>query len=130
MIARIVYEALLLAPSASPSADADGVADGSSAEAIIAELLQLRVAAVGAFASVRRHVLVAATSAQGLGSPLPHLRRDWARRCHICAGLGVNQRMHSTAAVHTLASLGAKGCVGPIVPQLVCSRSAHTRTRT
>ncbi len=70
MIARLVYEALLLAPSASPSADADGVANGSSADAIIAELLQLRVAAVGAFASV----------------PLPHLRRDWAHPRHICAG--------------------------------------------
>ena len=22
----------------------------------------------------------------GLGSPLPHLRRDWAHPCHICAG--------------------------------------------
>jgi hypothetical protein len=31
----------------------------------------------------------AATSAPGLGSPLPHLRRDWARRCHICAGTGL-----------------------------------------
>ncbi len=25
---------------------------------------------------------------QGLGSPLPHLRRDWAHPCHICAGTG------------------------------------------
>ena len=23
-----------------------------------------------------------------LGSPLPHLLRDWARRCHICSGTG------------------------------------------
>jgi hypothetical protein len=29
-----------------------------------------------------------ATSAPGLGSPLPHLRRDSARHCHICAGTG------------------------------------------
>jgi hypothetical protein len=28
--------------------------------------------------------LTAATSASGLGSPLPHLHRDSARRCHIC----------------------------------------------
>jgi hypothetical protein len=27
-----------------------------------------------------------ATSAPGLGSPLSHLHRDWARPCHICAG--------------------------------------------
>ena len=31
----------------------------------------------------------AATSAPGLGSPLPHLRRDWDRPCHICAGTGL-----------------------------------------
>ena len=29
-----------------------------------------------------------ATSAPGLGSPLPHLRRVWAHPCHICAGSG------------------------------------------
>jgi hypothetical protein len=28
-------------------------------------------------------------SAPGLGSPLPHLHRDWARPCHICAGTGL-----------------------------------------
>ena len=27
--------------------------------------------------------------AQKVGSPLPHLRRDWARPCHICAGTGL-----------------------------------------
>ncbi len=27
------------------------------------------------------------TSAPGLGSPLPHLHRDWAHACHICAGV-------------------------------------------
>ena len=30
--------------------------------------------------------LTSATSAPGLGSHLPHLRRDWAHPCHICAG--------------------------------------------
>jgi hypothetical protein len=29
-----------------------------------------------------------ATSAPGLGSPLPHLHRDWAHPCHICTGTG------------------------------------------
>ena len=29
------------------------------------------------------------TSAPGLGSPLPHLYRDWARPCHICTGTGL-----------------------------------------
>ena len=32
--------------------------------------------------------LTPATSAPELGSPLPHLRRDWAHPCHICAGTG------------------------------------------
>ena len=27
--------------------------------------------------------------ASGLGSPPPHLRRDWAHPCHICAGTGL-----------------------------------------
>ena len=26
---------------------------------------------------------------RGRGSPLPHLRRDWAHPCHICAGTGL-----------------------------------------
>ncbi len=30
-----------------------------------------------------------ATSAPVLGSPLPHLRRDWAHPCHICTGTGL-----------------------------------------
>ena len=30
-----------------------------------------------------------ATSASGLGSPLPHLHRDWAHPCHICTGTGL-----------------------------------------
>ncbi len=34
----------------------------------------------------------AATSAPGLGSPLPRLRRDWARRCHVCTGARAPRR--------------------------------------
>jgi hypothetical protein len=33
--------------------------------------------------------LTAATSAPGLGSPLPPLRWDWAHPCHLCAGTGL-----------------------------------------
>ena len=33
--------------------------------------------------------LIPPTSAQGLGSPRPHLRRDWAHPAHICAGTGL-----------------------------------------
>jgi hypothetical protein len=41
--------------------------------------------------ALRRRRIVAraaATSALGLGSSLPHLRRDWAHPCHICTGTG------------------------------------------
>ncbi len=34
----------------------------------------------------RRTGLALSTSVPGPGSPLPHLRRDWARPCHICTG--------------------------------------------
>ena len=39
-------------------------------------------------AKLSEQVRTAATSAPGLGSPLPHLRRDCAHRGHICAGTG------------------------------------------
>jgi hypothetical protein len=45
--------------------------------------------AVTAIVSRRRfEVLTPPTSSPGLGSPLPHLRRDWAHPDHICAGTG------------------------------------------
>ena len=37
-------------------------------------------------------VSAAATSAPGLSSPLPHLRRDWARAAHVCRGTGQSSR--------------------------------------
>jgi hypothetical protein len=33
--------------------------------------------------------LAPSPSAPGLGSPLPHLHRDWARPCHICTATGL-----------------------------------------
>ena len=38
--------------------------------------------------SAQRNAIVpqSASSAPGLGSPLPHLHRDWAHPCHICTG--------------------------------------------
>ena len=35
--------------------------------------------------------LTPATSAPGLGSPLPHLRRDWAHPAHICSSAGAGR---------------------------------------
>jgi hypothetical protein len=37
----------------------------------------------------RSHIPGACASAEGLGSPHPHLRRDWAHPCHICTGTGL-----------------------------------------
>ena len=43
--------------------------------------------------------LAAATCAPGLGSPPPHLHRDWAHPCHICAGReDAHTRTHSGRA--------------------------------
>ena len=44
--------------------------------------------------------LAAATSAPGPGSPLPRLRRDRARRCHVCAGTGLASRSTRRRAAH------------------------------
>ena len=39
-------------------------------------------------------------------SPLPHLRRDWARRCHICAGTGLTPPFHICAGTRVLPRWG------------------------
>ncbi len=46
------------------------------------------VAAIRFTTAGARQVRDGTTSAPGLGPPLPHLRRDWAHPCHICAGTG------------------------------------------
>ncbi len=48
------------------------------------------------------------TSAPGLGSPRPHLRRDWAHPAHICAGTGA-LRQRSRGAAQS-AVLRARHC--------------------
>ena len=52
---------------------------------------------------VRCHIctgtgLTPATSAPGLGSPLPHLRRDWAHPCHIIRPFRSLPRVHPCTA--------------------------------
>jgi hypothetical protein len=67
----------------------------------------------------------AATSPPGVGSPLPHLPRDWAHPCHICAGTGwqVPRLAHEHAVGHVLAGLvrprARAGCTrqGPLRSQ-------------
>jgi hypothetical protein len=70
--------------------------------------------------------LTPATSAPGLGSPLPHLRRDWVHRCHICMGTALPlPHLHWDWAYpcHTCAGTGltpatpAPG-LGPSLPHL------------
>ena len=43
----------------------------------------------------RGRVPTRATSAPGLGAPVPHLHRDWAHPCHICTGTWL---AHATSA--------------------------------
>ena len=48
---------------------------------------------------VRSHIcswtgLTPSTSAPGLGSPHPHLHRDWAHPSHICSGTGLISLPH------------------------------------
>jgi hypothetical protein len=58
-----------------------------------------------------------ATSAPGLGSPPPHLRRDWAHPCHICAGLTPATSAPGLGPTRaTSVSLG----MGPI-PRYICT---------
>ena len=47
----------------------------------------------------------AATSAPGLGSPVPHLHRDWARPCHICTVLCAPPTFSGELRKHSLATL-------------------------
>jgi hypothetical protein len=47
------------------------------------------------------------TSAPGLGSPLPHLHRDWAHPCHICAGTGLTPAHICAGIGPTLAHIRA-----------------------
>jgi hypothetical protein len=49
--------------------------------------------------------LNSATSAPGLGSTLPHLRRDWAQLCHICTGTGLNSATSAPGLGSTLPHL-------------------------
>jgi hypothetical protein len=39
-------------------------------------------------------------SSPGLGPPLPHLRRDWARPCHICTGTGLGPALLTRTLAH------------------------------
>ena len=69
------------------------------------------------------------TSAPGLGSRLPHLRRDWAHPSHICAGTGPTHRadVESVRRRERERDGDARGCEldGDGNGLSICSR--HTR---
>jgi hypothetical protein len=65
--------------------------------------------------------LTPATSAPGLGSPLPHLCRDWAHPCHICTG---SARARSACA----AGGGLPGRTSRFRPRLAGSSSPRMRS--
>ena len=67
--------------------DGGGAADGPNVAIGLAEQDFPTTSAPGH--QVRPH------PAPGLGSPLPHLHRDWARPGHICRGTGLT---HATSA--------------------------------
>ncbi len=67
--------------------------------------------------------LTAATSAPGLASLLPHLRRDWPHCCHICAGTGLTA---ATSARKFCMSAPASACAAPARTRVVAQ--AYTLT--
>ena len=71
--------------------------------------------------------LTPATSAPGLGSPLPHLHLHWAHPCHIYTGTGLASRMpniqkfKSRPPLHRTAR--ARSLLGPSPRGLLCTQS-------
>jgi hypothetical protein len=57
--------------------------------------------------------LAPATSAPGLGSPLPHLHRDSAHRCHICTGTRLTAATSAPGLGSLLPHLCARGLGSP-----------------
>jgi hypothetical protein len=106
-------------PSRSPGADVSGGPTWQRRADWVAHSLQdlqgpregVAQCAVGVLAT---GALPTATSAPGLGSPLPHLHEHWARPCHICTGTGL------TAATSALG-------LGSPLPHLHCdwAHSCH-----
>ena len=58
--------------------------------------------------------LTPASSAPGLGSPLPPLRRGWAHRCHICTGTGLTPAHMFCAGAGLTAATSAPGRSPPL----------------
>jgi hypothetical protein len=64
------------------------------------------------------------TSAPGLGSPLPHLRRDWAHPCRICAGTGLTPAAPAPGpSVPVFTAVPASRCFPVLLVRPTVSRS-------
>ena len=62
-----------------------------------------------------------ATSAPGLGLPLPHLHLDWAHPCHICTGIGIPQEPRNCrGSVHLYKAPHKARRIGPAFPAVAC----------
>jgi hypothetical protein len=61
------------------------------------QLFELLTGAVP-WAHPNKHDLFRLITAAKVGLPLPHLRRDWARPSHICAGTGTIANTAAAAA--------------------------------
>jgi hypothetical protein len=73
--------------------------------------------------------LAPATSAPGLGSPLPHLHRNRARPCNICTGTGLT-RMPNAPVVPAAMTRGERCCAGSMSESLVGPQAAQASGRT
>jgi hypothetical protein len=74
--------------------------------------------------------LAASTSVPGLGSPLPHLHRDWARPCHICTGTGLAPATCAPGLGSPLPRLHRDwACRCHVCASFSTHRSAETRRR-
>jgi hypothetical protein len=78
------------------------------------------------------------TSAPGLGSPRPHLRRDWAHPAHICAGTGLTPPTSASWDWAQLCCIGTRAGRTPVtsargsgspLPHLRRDRTPHRRRR-
>ena len=60
-------------------------------------------------------VLTLAISAPDLGSPLPHMRRNRARACHICTGTcaPLQPHLHRDSICHTCTRIGPTPATSP-----------------
>ena len=80
--------------------------------------------------------LVDIDGAVGLGSPLPHLRRDWAQPCHICTATGLTPapsaprlgsalpHLHRDWAQPCRIRAGTRFASATSAPGLACNRCA------